>query len=287
MFANSSLQSNWANETVRAARRSKFMCALVLALRKIPIYAPGGGGAPLGSSDMPTYSVSVSDAEAAAKREAFAKTKEAKRMVPSPAVVHRERDTNGDSTSADIPSGSSTSVRNRSATTTTNPPSATEKATLDTLHTRPPSTDAARDNEPLTRPITAHSHLSPASSPSSSSSADLDALRTSLLHRQATLGKRRSARPSHLNIPTIAERTTPPPHLNNMNFHDPATSTHSPVETAQRAMPMHQPLAPGKAGQSGYLSQYGDLRSQNAVQALQGGPGSQMPLGPPLDVGRV
>ena len=37
-------KSNWSNETVRAARRSKFMCALVLALRKVPIYPPGGGG---------------------------------------------------------------------------------------------------------------------------------------------------------------------------------------------------------------------------------------------------
>lgn len=34
-------KSNWSNETVRAARRSKFMCALVLAIRKIPIRAPG------------------------------------------------------------------------------------------------------------------------------------------------------------------------------------------------------------------------------------------------------
>lgn len=34
-------KSNWSNETVRAARRSKFMCALVLAMRKIPIRGPG------------------------------------------------------------------------------------------------------------------------------------------------------------------------------------------------------------------------------------------------------
>ncbi|KAJ5242972.1 uncharacterized protein N7469_001299 [Penicillium citrinum] len=34
-------KSNWSNETVRAARRSKFMCALVLAVRKIPVRAPG------------------------------------------------------------------------------------------------------------------------------------------------------------------------------------------------------------------------------------------------------
>ncbi|KAJ5105526.1 hypothetical protein NUU61_002873 [Penicillium alfredii] len=34
-------KSNWSNETVRASRRSKFMCALVLAVRKIPMRAPG------------------------------------------------------------------------------------------------------------------------------------------------------------------------------------------------------------------------------------------------------
>ncbi|KAJ5113268.1 hypothetical protein N7456_001802 [Penicillium angulare] len=34
-------KSNWSNETVRAARRSKFMCALVLAMRKLKIRAPG------------------------------------------------------------------------------------------------------------------------------------------------------------------------------------------------------------------------------------------------------
>lgn len=32
---------NWSNESVRAARRSKFMCALVLALRRIGIRPPG------------------------------------------------------------------------------------------------------------------------------------------------------------------------------------------------------------------------------------------------------
>jgi hypothetical protein len=34
-------KSNWSNETVRAARRSKFLCALVLAVRKIQVRAPG------------------------------------------------------------------------------------------------------------------------------------------------------------------------------------------------------------------------------------------------------
>ncbi|KAJ5698383.1 hypothetical protein N7462_000388 [Penicillium macrosclerotiorum] len=34
-------KSNWANEVVRATRRSKFMCALILAMRKLKIRAPG------------------------------------------------------------------------------------------------------------------------------------------------------------------------------------------------------------------------------------------------------
>ncbi|KAF2396146.1 hypothetical protein EJ06DRAFT_484109 [Trichodelitschia bisporula] len=74
-------KSNWSNEAVRANRRSKFMCALVLALRKVPIYAPGGGDAGLGSANQPSYSVAVSPDEAARAREEFAAKKEAKRLI--------------------------------------------------------------------------------------------------------------------------------------------------------------------------------------------------------------
>lgn len=76
-------KSNWHNEAVRATRRSKFMCALALALKKVPIYGPGGGSAPtLGSSDNPTYSVAVGDSYASAAREKAAKEADAARMVP-------------------------------------------------------------------------------------------------------------------------------------------------------------------------------------------------------------
>ncbi|KAL9100483.1 MAG: hypothetical protein Q9187_009358, partial [Circinaria calcarea] len=105
-------KSNWANETVRASRRSKFMCALVLALRKIPIYAPGGGGATLGSSDMPSYSVSISDAEAASNRDAFAKTKEEKRLIPSKKLEAAP----ATSTSTETDQSSESTLRNRSDT---------------------------------------------------------------------------------------------------------------------------------------------------------------------------
>lgn len=59
------------------------MCALVLAVRKVPIYGPGGGAAALGSMDAPSYSVSVSPEEAAKYRSDFADGKEAKRLIPT------------------------------------------------------------------------------------------------------------------------------------------------------------------------------------------------------------
>ncbi|SPO03938.1 uncharacterized protein DNG_06621 [Cephalotrichum gorgonifer] len=78
-------KSNWHNETIRLTRRSKFICALTTAIRKIPIYAPGGGNEALGAPGNPSYSVAVSDADAEAKREEAKKAKEAKRMFPSDA----------------------------------------------------------------------------------------------------------------------------------------------------------------------------------------------------------
>ncbi|WYZ36597.1 hypothetical protein EsH8_II_000103 [Colletotrichum jinshuiense] len=79
-------KSNWHNDAVRATRRSKFMCALALSLKKIPIYAPGGGSEALGAPGNPSYSVAVSDQFAAAARDQAAKDKEAKRAVPSAAA---------------------------------------------------------------------------------------------------------------------------------------------------------------------------------------------------------
>lgn len=76
-------KSNWHNDTVRATRRSKFMCALALAIKRIPIYAPGGGGDALGGPSNPAYSVAVTDAFASEARSRSTENKEAARMVPS------------------------------------------------------------------------------------------------------------------------------------------------------------------------------------------------------------
>lgn len=76
-------KSNWHNEAVRATRRSKFMCALALALKKVPIFGPGDSAIPaVGSFENPSYAVTVSDQLAAAAREKAEREADALRMVP-------------------------------------------------------------------------------------------------------------------------------------------------------------------------------------------------------------
>lgn len=76
-------KSNWSNESVRATRRSKFMCALVLALRKVPIYGPAGSAAALGDMAKPSYSVAISEEKAQANRDDYDKGLEGARMIPT------------------------------------------------------------------------------------------------------------------------------------------------------------------------------------------------------------
>lgn len=54
-------KSNWANESVRAARRSKFMCALVLAMRKLQVRGPGDTPLPGSVESTPAPSISTED----------------------------------------------------------------------------------------------------------------------------------------------------------------------------------------------------------------------------------
>ncbi|KAL8792833.1 MAG: hypothetical protein Q9195_004562 [Heterodermia aff. obscurata] len=179
-------KSNWANETVRAARRSKFMCALVLALRKIPLYAPGAGDAALGSSDKPAYSVTVSDDEATKAREAYAATKEGKRMVPTKKPAPTEKNPFASSTAIDSPdhqdSATPLPLRYRL-------PSVTEQAALSDLNSRHPAADTvldSRDSDGGSPPIrTLASETS-----SLERKASIEEVR-GLLRRQSTRGKRR------------------------------------------------------------------------------------------------
>ncbi|KAN0106706.1 hypothetical protein V8E51_009582 [Hyaloscypha variabilis] len=157
-------KSNWHNETVRAARRSKFMCALVLALRKVPIYGPGGGGEPLGGPTNPSYSVSIPDGLAAEARDKAAKAKEQKRLIPSSSTKPQ-----GKSSSADLGSEK-------------------EENAAEQLNRRRPL-DSIGDTA-----WTARDDVTLGSREESlerQRSSDIDTLKQSLLKRESTRGRRR------------------------------------------------------------------------------------------------
>lgn len=197
-------KSNWSNETVRAARRSKFMCALVLALRKIPINGPGGAGPALGSADQPTYSVTVSDEQAAANREAAAKAQQAKRLFPTekPDLPAKS----GPADKADlfnkgVPAAVTSSAEPNPRDSVTPPPlrfrhpPASESNALASLNSRRPAADTASTPGDLIEPITlksvAHS-VSTMDGPEFDRTVSIEEVR-GLLRRQSTRGKRRAS----------------------------------------------------------------------------------------------
>ena len=184
-------KSNWSNETIRASRRSKFMCALVLALRKIPIYAPSGGSAALGSADQPSYSVSVSNEQAREARDAFAQTKEAKRLKPTK-QSNTSRIDFGLSSDVSPNLASETTFRDRSPAIG----STSETDALNTLNARSPTNDPAHDwqtnsdpSQPLTRTGPNANSVVPTDS---ARNEELDEV-YGLLRRQSTRGKRRES----------------------------------------------------------------------------------------------
>jgi len=167
-------KSNWSNETIRAARRSKFMCALVLALRKVPIYCPGGGGLPLGDAGNPSYSVAVSDEVAAAARDKAAKNKEGKRLVPSKLAVS--------------PSGGGSKHARKGLGSPSSPNAETRAA--DALNARRPTDDEANNDWFYGKDDGAI----PESRDESLDRArgnDIENLRGGLLKRESTRGRRR------------------------------------------------------------------------------------------------
>jgi len=256
-------KSNWANETVRAARRSKFMCALVLALRKVPIYPPGGGGAALGSSDQPTYSVTVSDEEAAARRAAFDKAKEEKRLIPSPQpddLMAKGSYSKGSSSGTDARNESS-SLFNRNLpplnTTTSNQSSAVEKAAVDTLNARAPAADPARDIDWQSNSTLGDQPTPP--SDNDDRGGDIEEVR-GLLNRQSTRGKRKpipqGGRPLP-GVPANAQNTalsSRAPRVD-VDFHDYAPSIGSQSPAYSQGSPRRPSTSDGRSGSpAGYPS---------------------------------
>lgn len=75
-------KSNFSDELLRSTRRNKFMCELLAAMRRIPIEPPGGAAPALGDPANPTYSVAISDQEAAAARAQHTVELEEARLFP-------------------------------------------------------------------------------------------------------------------------------------------------------------------------------------------------------------
>ncbi|KAK7920977.1 hypothetical protein PG985_008999 [Apiospora marii] len=143
-------KSNWHNEAVRATRRSKFICALALALKRVPIYGPGGGGDALGAPENPTYSVAVSDAEAAEARKKSAKAKEEARLAPQ----LERTSSNASATSPEMDAARNLTSLNTALAAEDDWANQRD----DTLSPRSPSMDRVRSNEidDLRRSLTKH-----------------------------------------------------------------------------------------------------------------------------------
>jgi small-conductance mechanosensitive channel len=75
-------KAKFASDHVRAQHRSKFICALLSAVRKVPIDGPGGTGPGSGSMASPNYTVAITDDIAQAAKAKFDAEKDAKRLVP-------------------------------------------------------------------------------------------------------------------------------------------------------------------------------------------------------------
>lgn len=222
------------------------MCALVLALRKIPIYAPGGGDSVLGSSDKPTYTVAVTDTEAAANREAFANKKENKRLVPSKKpddpvstkATAKEHSSTGININETTDNINSSVLRNRLSRLD-------ETAALDTLNARHPAADTAQDPSDFADAEVSTSGASTPRDPHRS--ADLEEVR-GLLHRQSTRGKRKAANGSS----NVASGFTPRMDVEYNSYPpqtlDPYTQ---PVVNYEARAPPPQPLPqlPGRSPQ--------------------------------------
>ncbi|KAK7547773.1 Mechanosensitive ion channel-domain-containing protein [Phyllosticta citricarpa] len=192
-------KSNWGNETLRAMRRSKFMCALVQALRKIPIAPPGGNDAVLGSSDRPQFSVAISSGEAEERRQAYLDDKESKRLFPSKKPEPpTERSSSIDYLSRASGAGAHSSMN-------------AETQAINQLNARNAAYDTYRDDAFQERGEEASFTALPRSERASMNAQDVEDVRNTL-RREGTLGKRKAgerglqARATSLSrVPTINE----------------------------------------------------------------------------------
>ncbi|KAH9845319.1 Mechanosensitive ion channel MscS [Teratosphaeria destructans] len=210
-------KSNWANETVRQARRSKFMCALVAALRAVPIYGPGGGSDAQGSKAAPNYGVTITDQEAKEAAEQAKMDREKARLVPQKKIEEAKNNV------------SPVSSRKGGAL-------ARDNGVVDELTARDPASDPARDDA-----WTARDDTSTLGERPSIDRQDEQELKT-MLRRESTRGKRK---PSS-DIPSLARPSVPA-------INEP--SSHGQYSAAQPSSRGYENMRPGLP--VGYRPQFG------------------------------
>ncbi|KAF1828783.1 serine/threonine protein kinase-like protein [Decorospora gaudefroyi] len=182
-------KSNWSNESLRVSRRSKFMCALVVALRKVPINGPGGSDAALGSADKPSWSVAVPPADAIAAYKQYKDKADAGRMVP---LNKSTEDDSAKATGIDFLGGG-------------------EGTAISALNNRRPGLDPIRDDTWEARGDDA----STIGRPSTDARPDIDEVR-GLLRKASSVGKRKGGAtlsPFGSRISVDTPRQAPPPPL--------------------------------------------------------------------------
>lgn len=243
-------KSNWHNEAVRATRRSKFMCALALALKKVPIFGPGGGADPvLGSSDNPTYSVAVGDSFASVAREKALKEADAVRMVPK--MQHKP-----------------STKRTDTSDTTGHVKHVSEKQAVEELNMRSAAATMEanfgynRDENDLERPAENQTEASP--SPATQQRAEnIEQIRADLLKRDNTRGRRRAGE----GVPAAALGETPGLAVTHYDSHgNQIVTTHSNRQMSYDVIPEGSESQPPSGMGSPYggavSGAYGPLTSQ-------------------------
>lgn len=211
------------------------MCALVLAIRKVPINPPGGADAPLGSSDKPTYSVAVSDTEAAAARAAYAKKQEEKRLVPKKDPAPPITDFSS-MTEVPEPQDPATPPPLRYR-----PPPITETNAMTSLNSRHPAADTAANP----RDLDLDTHLPNSDSNDIARSTSLEEVR-GLLHRQSTRGKRRApgSAPAPYDGPSPISENPPRVEVEYHPYVLPGLPAYHVTSPQSPISPTHQPLPP-------------------------------------------
>jgi hypothetical protein len=232
-------KSNWHNETVRAARRSKFMCALVFALRKVPIYCPGGGAEPLGGPTNPGYSVTVSDTWAADARDKVSQAKEDQRLVPSKATE-----------SSLSPSGSLGPAEERKAT--------------EAMNARKPTADAAQDAEDAAPVVwKSRDDNTLGESPKRHRSNEIDTMREG--HQRSIRGRRRPGE----SLPPMSSQGIPGVTLTQANSNQGDETISSVSQTSYEEVELGlQPITTNQSHYDGYTvyqsQRYGMYASPSA-----------------------